>query len=106
MITCVSTFKAFKVRKKSRCEKLAVRSQNCVFDILGIQEHHPVHEFEEVMLKEVEGMSLINSSVWREPTTKSALGGVGLLLSLRVRSAVQSVNAVSPSLVVILSPLL
>ncbi|XP_038053581.1 craniofacial development protein 2-like [Patiria miniata] len=93
-----STFNACTIREMSRAT--ASCSRRCSVDVLGIQEHRRVHPDEEIRFDMVKGVDLITSSAWRNPTTRAAVGGVGLLLSRRARKALQSVNSLSPRVLV------
>ncbi|XP_072123388.1 uncharacterized protein [Mobula birostris] len=75
--------------------EFASQASSYEISILGIQEHRHVHTEEEIRITEVEGMHLITSSAWREPTTMSAQGGVGLMLNSKAKKALRGVVSVS-----------
>ncbi|XP_062924611.1 craniofacial development protein 2-like, partial [Mobula hypostoma] len=93
--TIISTFNANTIHLLPRCTELASQASRYKISILGIQEHHHVHPDEEIRFTEVEEMHLITSSTWREPTTMSAQGGVGLMLNCKVKKALRGVVSVS-----------
>ncbi len=73
-------------------EELASRMQKYNIDILGIQEHRRIHWNEELNFEVVEELHLVTSSAWREPTTNTSQGGVGLLLYTKARKSLWSVT--------------
>ncbi|XP_062928154.1 uncharacterized protein LOC134359115 [Mobula hypostoma] len=88
--TIISTFNANTIRLLPRYTELASQASSYEISILGIQEHRHVYPDEEI-----EGMHLITSSAWREPTTMSAQGGVGLMLNSKAKKALRGVVSVS-----------
>ncbi|XP_062905836.1 craniofacial development protein 2-like, partial [Mobula hypostoma] len=93
--TIISTFNANTIRLLPRCTELASQASSYEISILGIQKHRCIHPDEEIRFTEVERMHLITSSAWRQPTTMSAQGGVGLMLSRKAKKALRGVVSVS-----------
>ncbi|XP_062905778.1 craniofacial development protein 2-like, partial [Mobula hypostoma] len=80
---------------------MAGKASSYKISILGIQEHCHVYPDEEIRFTEVEGMHLRTSSAWREPTTMSAQGGVGLMLNCKVKRALRGVVSVSDRIITV-----
>ncbi|KAJ8385845.1 hypothetical protein AAFF_G00182010 [Aldrovandia affinis] len=83
----MGTFNANTVREDARLAELAHCAEERGVEILGVQEHRRVHH-DPIAYCRVGGCSFITSSAWRNKA-QAATGGVGLMLSSRVRRALR-----------------
>ena len=97
--TLVATLNVRTIRSKDKREELANAFNSVKLNILGTVDHKLVHEDENIRTEQLNNCTLITSSAWRNKNGASC-GGVGLLVSRKVESALSEIKSFTERIII------
>ena len=97
-LTNIGTFNVRTLRAPGKLDELSNNFTRCNLDVLGIIDHKIIHE-DELCVKNFDRSVLITSSAWRN-SRNAAVGGVGIMVSLKAESTLAEVKMHSPRILV------